>query len=227
MRERKKHYDDKDSINITLRVNEAKKRDIGRNLARIDQETMRKLNIKTSDVIALVGKKETAAIAWPSYPQDSGLGIVRIDSRLIKNLGTKIDETIQIRKVQTHTAQNIVLAPISVKLKSSPRFATFVKRKLANYPVTFGDYILISIGVSREITFKVIKLIPKGVCTIKPETVLHIGEHITEDEKIAVDFVKYEDIGGLHEELMEIREIIELPSKIPSLITKFEIKLPR
>ncbi len=78
----------KDDLKVSLRVQEAKKRDIGRNIARIDQETMEKLDIKTGDVIALVGKKESAGIAWPSYPQDSGLGIIRIDSRLKKNIGT-------------------------------------------------------------------------------------------------------------------------------------------
>ena len=215
------------SKNITLRVHEAKKKDIGRNIARIDLETMEKLNIKVGDVIALVGKKKTAAIAWPCYPQDSGLGIIRIDSRLITNIGTNIDETIQIRKVNAQSAQNIVLAPKSVKIKSNPRFETFVKRKLTNYPVTIDDFIYISIGVSKEITFKVINLKPNGVCMIKPETVLHISENITGDEKMAVDYVKYEDIGGLNKEIEEIREITELPFTNPSLFKKLGIKTPR
>jgi len=215
------------SVTITLRVQEAKKRDISRNIARIDQETMDKLDIKTGDIIALVGKKESAGIAWPSYPHDSGLGIVRISSRLIKNIGTSIDETIRIRKVKTHTAQNIVLAPIGVKIKSNPRFETFVLRKLNNFPVTIGDLLLISIGISREITFKVINLKPNGVCTIKPRTILKISDDIIEDNEGGADLVTYEEIGGLSEEIMEIREIIELPSKIPSLNSRFEIKLPR
>ena len=180
-----KNSNGKDDLKISLRVQEAKKRDIGRNIARIDQETMEKLEIKTGDVIALVGKKESAGIAWPSYPQDSGLGIIRIDSRLKKNIGTSIDETIQIKKVKIHSAQNIVLAPISVKIKSNPRFETFVKRKLSNYPVAIDDFIFISIGISREITFKVISMRPSGICTIKPETILHISENITEDEAVS------------------------------------------
>ena len=212
---------------VTLRVQEAKKRDIGRNIARIDKETMKKLNIKTSDVIALVGKKESAAIAWPSYPQDNGLGIIRIDSRLKKNTGTSIDETIQIKKVTVQSAQNIVLAPISVKIKSNPRFETFVKRKLNNYPVTIDDFIYISIGISREITFKVINLRPSGVCTIKPETTLRLSEHITEDEEQGSELVLYEAIGGLQKEIEEIREITELPLRHPSLFNKLGVKPQR
>ena len=70
---------------ITLRVQKAKKRDMGHNIIRINTHIMEKLNIQTGDVIALSGKKESTGIAWPSYPQDNGLGIVRINSRLRKN----------------------------------------------------------------------------------------------------------------------------------------------
>ncbi len=217
----------KDNLKVSLRVQEAKKRDIGRNIARIDQETMEKLDIKTGDVIALVGKKESAGIAWPSYPQDSGLGIIRIDSRLKKNIGTSIDDTIQIRKVITHSAQNIVLAPISVKIKSNPRFETFVKRKLSNYPVAIDDFIFISIGISREITFKVISMRPSGICTIKPETVLHISENITEDEERGADYVTYEEVGGLDREIQRVREMVELPLRHPSIFKHLGIDPPK
>jgi len=217
----------KDNQKVSLRVQEAKKRDIGRNIARIDQETMEKLDIKTGDIIALVGKKESAGIAWPSYPQDSGLGIIRIDSRLKKNIGTSIDDTIQIRKVKTHSAQNIVLAPISFKYKSNPRFETFVKRKLNNYPIAIEDFIFISIGISREITFKVISMRPSGICTIKPETVLHISENITEDEERGADYVTYEDVGGLDREIQRVREMVELPLRHPSIFKHLGIDPPK
>jgi len=217
----------KDNQKVSLRVQEAKKRDIGRNIARIDQETMEKLDIKTGDIIALVGKKESAGIAWPSYPQDSGLGIIRIDSRLKKNIGTSIDDTIQIRKVKTHPALNIVLAPISFKYKSNPRFETFVKRKLNNYPVAIDDFIFISIGISREITFKVISMRPSGICTIKPETVLHISENITEDEERGADYVTYEDVGGLDREIQRVREMVELPLRHPSIFKRLGIDPPK
>ncbi len=212
---------------VSLRVQEAKKRDIGRNIARIDQETMEKLDIKTGDVIALVGKKESAGIAWPSYPQDSGLGIIRIDSRLKKNIGTSIDETIQIKKVKIHSALNIVLAPISFKYKSNPRFETFVKRKLNNYPVAIDDFIFISIGISREITFKVISMRPSGICTIKPETVLHISENIAEDEERGTDYITYEDVGGLDREIQRVREMVELPLRHPSIFKHLGIDPPK
>ncbi|MFX1310661.1 MAG: CDC48 family AAA ATPase [Promethearchaeota archaeon] len=212
---------------VTLRVQKAKKRDIGRNIIRIDPKTMEKLSIQTGDVIALFGKKESAGIAWPSYPQDNGLGIIRIDSRLRKNTGTSIDDTIEIRKVKALPAQSIVLAPASVKIRANPRFETFVKRKLNNYPVTIDDYIFISIGISREITFKVISLKPNGVSIIKPDTNLHISEHVTEDEEKSGDYVTYEEVGGLDREIQRVREMVELPLRHPSLFKRLGIDPPK
>jgi hypothetical protein len=166
---------------IKLRVAEARKSDIPRNIIRIDQKTMEKLNIQTGDVIEVFGKKQSAGIAWPSYPQDNGLGIVRINSRLQKNTGTRIDDTLEIRKVKADVAQNIVLAPVDVRVRNNPRFEAFIKKKLRNFPVALGDYIYISLGIEREICFKVISLKPKGICVIKPETVLTIDESIFEE----------------------------------------------
>ncbi len=210
-----------------LRVQKAKKRDIGRNIIRIDPETMEKLNIQTGDVIALQGKKESAGIAWPSYPQDNGLGIVRIDSRLRKNTGTSIDDSIEIRKIDAKVAQNIVLAPASVKIRTNPRFESFVKRKLNNYPVTIDDIILISIGISREITFKVLSLRPKGICIIKQESSLHISERVTEEEERGANYITYEDVGGLDREIQRVREMVELPLRHPSLFKRLGIDPPK
>ena len=111
---------DTESEKVSLRVQNAKKRDYGRNIIRIDRQTMERLEIQTGDVIALFGKKLSAGIAWPSYPQDNDLGIIRIDPRIRKNTGTAIDDMIDIRKIRTQPAQTIVLAPSNIKIKTNP-----------------------------------------------------------------------------------------------------------
>ena len=212
---------------VVLRVQKAKKRDIGRNIIRIDQKTMEKLNIQTGDVIEVIGKKQSAGIAWPSYPQDNGLGIVRVDSRLQKNTGTRIDDTLEIRKVKAEVAQNIVLAPSSVKLRNTPRFESFVKRKLNNYPITLDDFVFISLGISREITFKVISMRPNVVCIINKDTILNISEKVTEDIETGIGYITYEDVGGLDREIQRVREMVELPLRHPSLFKRLGIDPPK
>lgn len=165
---------------ITLRVQKAKKVDIGRDVIRIGQKSMNKLKVHTGDVIEIVGKKRSAGIAWPSYPQDTDLGIVRIDLRLQKNTGTRVDDLLEVRKVKAKIAQSIVIAPVDLTLRNTSRFEAFVKRKLNNYPVALDDYIYISLGISREMCFNVISLRPKGICVIKQGTMLSIDESIFE-----------------------------------------------
>ena len=218
---------DDDNPIISLRVQKAKERDIGKNIIRIDPKTMEELGIQTGDVIAIKGKKESAGIAWPSYPQDHGLGIVRFDSRLRKNTGTSIDDTIEIKKISTMVAQNVVLAPASVKIKSNPRFETFVRRKLINYPVTLDDIIHISIGISREISFVVKSLRPNGICVIKQDTVIKISETVTPEEETRSEYVTYEDVGGLDREIQRVREMVELPLRHPSLFKRLGIDPPK
>lgn len=111
---------------ISLTVKRAKKRDIGRYIIRIDSECMKKLGIKNFDVINVRGKKVTAGIAWPIYPEDEGLEIVRLESRLQKNAGTSIDDTVHIKKTEPKIAQNIELKPIETNLRSNPRLETFI-----------------------------------------------------------------------------------------------------
>jgi transitional endoplasmic reticulum ATPase len=217
----------KKSPSVVLRVKKAKKRDIGRNIIRIDQKTMEKLNIQTGDVIEVVGKKQSAGTAWPSYPQDNGLGIVRLDSRLQKNTGTRIDDTLEIRKVKAEVAQNIVLAPSNVKLRLTSRFESFVKRKLNNYPITVDDFIFISLGISREINFKVISMRPNAVCIIKQDTILNISEKVTDDVETGVGYITYEDVGGLDREIQRVREMVELPLRHPSLFKRLGIDPPK
>ncbi|MFX1487875.1 MAG: CDC48 family AAA ATPase [Promethearchaeota archaeon] len=212
---------------VILRVQKAKKRDIGRNIIRIDQETMEKLNIQTGDIIEVIGKKQSAGIAWPSYPQDNGLGIVRVDSRLQKNTGTRIDDTLEIRKVDAAVAQNVVLAPSNIKIRNNPRFESFVKRKLNNYPITVEDFIFISLGISREISFKVISVRPNGVCIIKQDTILNISEKVTEDIEADTNYITYEDVGGLDREIQRVREMVELPLRHPSLFKRLGIDPPK
>jgi len=48
---------------VQLRVLDSRQRDVARGIARIDQRTMQKLGVSSGDVIEILGKKKTPAIA--------------------------------------------------------------------------------------------------------------------------------------------------------------------
>jgi transitional endoplasmic reticulum ATPase len=55
---------------VKLRVGEAAQKDVERGIARIDQRIMQKLGISAGDMVEIVGKRTTSAIASPAYKED-------------------------------------------------------------------------------------------------------------------------------------------------------------
>jgi len=216
------------SKEIKLKVQEARKRDIGRSIIRLDSQTMTDLTLNTGEIVEIRGKDHTtAAIAWPAYPQDQGLGIVRIDSRVRKNANVGIDDIVGIAKVEEKVSKAVTLAPISLKIKPNTRFESFVKRKLLNFPIAKDDLIYINIGMTKEIVFRVVSLKPAGISVIKQTTQLTINETSTEETPSGIPYITYEDIGGLDKEIQLIREMVELPLRHPELFKRLGVDPPR
>jgi transitional endoplasmic reticulum ATPase len=213
---------------LRLKVQEARKRDVGRSIIRLDTKSMKELNVITGDIIEIQGKESnTAAIAWPAYPQDQGLDIVRIDSRVRKNANIGIDDMITVKKVEEKVAKSVLLAPVSLKIKPNTRFESFVKRKLLNFPIAKGDLIYINIGMTKEIIFRVVSIKPGGIALIKQGTILTINESNVDEVSSGIAYITYEDIGGLDREIQLVREMVELPLKHPELFQRMGIDPPK
>src|SRR3989339_2189138 len=97
--------------NSTLRVSEAKPQDAGRAIARIDPQTMSKLEIQIGDIIQIHGKKTTVAKAMPTYPEDRGKSVIQMDGLLRDNAQVSLDERVSIEKTAWLPAEKVVLSP--------------------------------------------------------------------------------------------------------------------
>jgi transitional endoplasmic reticulum ATPase len=75
------------TTDVRVRVAEAKQRDAGRGTARIDDKTMRALDLVVGGVIAIRGIRETAAVAWSADPDDQDRNVIRMDGLLRNNAG--------------------------------------------------------------------------------------------------------------------------------------------
>jgi len=215
----------RDTVNeIVLRVADAKARDVGRGKVRIDSEVMRKLNLNVGDVVEIEGKKRTAAIVWPAYIEDQGAGIIRMDGLIRRNAGVSIGDKVVVRKAKVSPAQMIRLAPESFTISIDHSFMNFVKRRLIDYPLVEGDHVLIPV-LGQAIPFVVVATKPSGVVVVTESTNLIIHEKPAEEARATR--VTYEDIGGLHEAIQKIREMVELPLKHPELFKRLGIEPPK
>jgi transitional endoplasmic reticulum ATPase len=210
---------------VQLRVGDAKQRDVARGIARIDQKSMENLKVSAGDVIEIVGKRKTSAIAWPAYSEDQGRGIVRIDGFTRKNAGVSINEYITIRSAEVKDATNIVLAPIDMRLNVDEDFTNFVKNRLMERTFIEGDTTLVMM-LGHPVQFSVMKTRPHGIIRLTYDTKLQILTEPAPEAK-GVPRTTYEDIGGLKEEIQRLREMVELPMRHPEIFQRLGIDPPK
>ena len=207
---------------LSLKVLEAYTRDVGRGVARIDYDSMDTLNASTGDVIEIKGKRRTVAKCLPLYPSDEGKGIIRIDGLGRNNSGIAIGDTIAVRKIKATAAEKVVVAPLEA---IPPIDERYLADALESVPLIKGDNVMVPYFGGR-LTFQVIGVTPAAdAVLITQKTVFHIAE---KGETLrGVPQVTYEDIGGIHNEIKKVREMIELPLRHPEIFEKLGIEAPK
>ncbi len=117
-----------DNMEITLKVNQAYPSDSGRGIARLDPDTMLKLQISPGDIIEIEGARKTVAKVWRAPKRDWGKNIIRIDRFIRENAGVGVGDVVKVRKVEYQPAKTVILAPLK-------------KMDLRIYGVDIGEYL--------------------------------------------------------------------------------------
>lgn len=214
-----------DSSEKILKVAEAKSKDAGRGIARVDPEVLSALGLTAGDVIQIEGKKRTVAIVWPGYPEDSNRGTIRIDGTIRRNAQTSMDEKVAVKKLAVKEAQKITFAPTEpLRIMGGEEYLT---QALEGRAVTRGDVIEINV-MGRRIDLVVVSYAPSSDAVIvQRSTEVKIGEKPVKEGITNIPKVTYEDIGGLGDEVKKVREMIELPLKHPELFERLGVEAPK
>lgn len=217
---------------VTLRIAEAPQSDVGLGRARVDTKTRIGLEVDVGEIIEIRGKKTTAAKLFRVTQEDEGKGIIRVDGLVRRNLGVSIGDKVLVRKADPSLAERVTIAPIiseGHKISFGQGIESFVKRGLLKRPLTKGDVVIVP-GIALmggALPFMVTKVIPKGIVQVDEDTVFSIMEEPVSEAEMVTPTVTYEDIGGLGEELLRVREMIELPLKHAELFERLGIDPPK
>ena len=222
---------------ITLKVNQAYPSDSGRGIARLDPETMFRLNISPGDIIEIEGRRKTVAKVWRAPKRDWGKGIIRIDRFIRENAGVSIGDTVKIRKADYKIAKQVTFAPLK-KLDFrilGGDVEGYLKHQFLKRPVVEGDIVPVlgtafSFGrqPQQAVLLAVVKTEPKGAVIIDEMTkIVFRDKPVKGFERFGRGGITYEDIGGLKKELQKVREVIELPLKYPELFKRLGIDPPK
>ena len=211
--------------NVMLKVAEAKPRDVGRGIGRVDPEIAEKLGLTAGDVIIIEGKKKTACLFWPGYPEDYGKGIIRIEGAIRRNAGAGIDDKVTIKKAIAKSAQKVTLAPLEeLRIVGGEEYLSQI---LEGRVITKGDIIELNV-MGRKIDLAVTKFSPVGdAAIIERETEISISDKPAKEQEMKIPRITYEDIGGLTDVIKQVREMIELPLKYPELFEKIGVEAPK
>jgi transitional endoplasmic reticulum ATPase len=215
-----------------LKIAEAFQQDVGYGRARIDNQTRLTLDLSIGDVIEIESTKITAAVVWRAHPSDEGKGILRIDNLTRKNSGGGLGDRVKIRKAEVNEAKEVALAPLISKgqqIQFGEGIDILIKKGLLKRPLTKGDSVIIP-GIAlfgSSLPFIIISTNPGGIVSIIEDTFIKVKEEAAREVEMEGPRVSYEDIGGLHEEILKVREMIELPLKHPELFDRLGIDPPK
>ncbi len=231
-------------MSAKLVVKPMKQSEAGRGLAAVDREAMEELGLENGDYVLIEGKEGRAvARVWPGYPEDTGAGVVRIDGRLRSEAGVGIDDRVALEKADVKPAKSITVAlPSNLRIRGN--IGQPIRDKLSGQAVTRGQQVPFSFGFGafssmggQQIPMRIAETDPAGTVVVTDSTEVNVAEQPAEQivdqgtgargSRGGTPSVTYEDIGGLDDELEQVREMIELPMRHPELFQQLGIEPPK
>jgi len=228
---------------MRLTVKPLKQKDAGRGLAAIDRAAMAELDLENGDYIVIEGGDGSRAVArvWPGYPEDEGRGVIRIDGRLRQEADVGIDDNVDVEKADVNPASRVSVA-LPQNLRVRGNVGPMIRNNLSGQAITEGQTVPVSFGLGplssmsgQKIPLKIAGTEPSGTVVVTDSTEVDVAEKPAEQitggapgtpEGGAPD-ITYEDIGGLDDELEQVREMIELPMRHPELFETLGIEPPK
>lgn len=223
---------------MTLKVKPLNQQHAKRSLAAIDKEYMHENDINNGDNVYIENPKtgqKTIARAWPGYDEDTGEGIIRIDGRIRHEAGVKIDGTVEVSRIDDLTEAESITIRIPKDYKIHGDIEGLISKNISGDPITEGQTIPFSadfgtLGAQKHepLQLDVTNVEPSDPAVVTGNTEINISK-VSSDQlsKEAQSDVAYEDIGGLADELEQVREMIELPMSHPELFQRLGIEPPK
>jgi transitional endoplasmic reticulum ATPase len=234
---------------VRLQVANTRPQDAGGAIARLTTASMSKIGVREGDIVEIIGKRHTAAIAMLPYPEDDGLNIVRLDGLQRVNAGAASGDHVELRKAEVKAASKVVLAPAqkNMRLQGS---GEALQRTFLRRPMLAGDIVSTSVQQRvnspdpqgselirglldlpayglQEIRLVVVSTQPRGIVQIAENTVIELRPQFEEPKEARRADVTYDDIGGLGSSVEQVREMVELPLRHPELFQRLGIDPPK
>ncbi|SMQ69336.1 transitional endoplasmic reticulum ATPase [Altererythrobacter xiamenensis] len=229
---------------VRLQVAAARQEESGQGIARMPRSAFQELGITEGDIVEVIGKRSTAAVAMAAYQEDETLDVVRLDGLQRGNAEVGSGEHVEIAKAESRPATRVVFAPAQREMRlQGPTQA--LKRNFFRKPIVAGDLVATTgqqpvqnmppdvrqllrtpAYALTQIRLSVVSTAPKGIVHIDENTEVELRAEF-EEPRDARAAVNYDDVGGMGDTIQQLREMVELPLRYPELFTRLGVDPPK
>jgi len=193
---------------------------------------MDELNFFRGDTVLIKGKKGRDTVCVVLADEDTEDVNVRMNKVVRKNLRVRLGDVVSITASDdVPYCKKVHVLPVDDTIEgvSGNLFDVYLKPYFleAYRPLRKGDLFLVRQAM-HPVEFKVVEMDPGPYGIIAPDTEIHCeGEPVKREDEEKMDDVGYDDIGGCRKQMAQIREMIELPLRHPTLFKTLGVKPPR
>lgn len=208
---------------IELRVEEATQQHIGKGVAVLHPEVIKKHNWTTGQVLEISSDRKTHARLWPA-PSSQDVDVIKIDGTTRHNAGAGIGDRTTIRAVEAARAERVILSP--TEEVRAEGLQEYMQHNYPDHVFTTGDSITIGTRMGGRIQFFVTATKPAKPVIVNEETIFKLGS-VSKTAYSSAPRITYDELGGLKSEVQKIREMVELPMRHPELFEKIGVEAPK
>ena len=199
-------------MEISVEVQPESFSDKGKGIARLDADSMKRLDASTGDIIEIQGQRKTYAKCLESIKECRTPGILNIDGLIRNNAKISIGNRIYIKKTTVTRARKITVAPLEI---TSFVEESEIREALSSFPIVQGNNVAFD-NLGEYAFFRILETIPSsGALIVTSDTDIQIKEYyFLENDKKSVEDEEnpepiYTDEEFTEEEFLQIKTDFE------------------
>ncbi|MFB6082437.1 MAG: AAA family ATPase, partial [Halanaeroarchaeum sp.] len=215
-----------DDRHRSARVRDAEPRDAGRGTVRLSRALMRDLGVLSGETVRIEGEGTTVATVWPGR-DDLAADEFRADGQVRANAGLSVGDVATLAPVSAASAERVVVAPVFTLGRDEDAIRPALERSLRDRPVAAEERVKVD-GLGDLGEFRILETDPAGPVRVTDQTTVEVtGTDEVESTTSERVGLTYEDVGGLDDELEQVRELVELPLSDPGVFRRLGIEPPK
>lgn len=209
---------------LVLKIDEIPQQHVGRGRAIVDPKIIEDQKWSTGQILELTYNKKTHVKLWPGTTEEYGAGVIKIDGITRQNIGAGIGDKISLKSVETANAEQIILSP--TEKIAAEGLQEYMIYNYLNHVFTTGDSISLNTQMGSRVQFVVTNTKPSKPVIVTEKTIFKLGP-MTKAVDASIPRITYDELGGLKNEVLKIREMVELPMRHPELFDKIGVEAPK